>query len=115
MGDVQIGHRPVVFASEVEGAVTVRMGRCDMLEMGGLKVAESWRIIDGFSGVGLSLADFAECLLGRPEVVGGGSSRPSFARRESWRAKSELCHHSRNLSAKIEVGSRIFRLERRRG
>lgn len=52
---------------------------------------------------------------GRPEIRGGGSSRPSAALRESWRAKSEACHHSRNFSAKIEVGRRTLRLERRRG
>lgn len=47
--------------------------------------------------------------------MGGGRSRPSAALRESWRAKSDACHHSRNLSAKMEVGRRILRLERRRG
>lgn len=52
---------------------------------------------------------------GKPETVGGGSSRPSAAFRESWRAKSLACHHSRNLSAKIDVGSRIFRLDRSLG
>lgn len=52
---------------------------------------------------------------GRPETRGGGSSRPSTALRESWRAKSEACHHSKNFSAKIEVGSRTLRLERMRG
>ena len=48
-------------------------------------------------------------------MMGGGRSRPSAALRESCRAKSEACHHSRNLSAKMEVGRRILRLERRRG
>lgn len=51
----------------------------------------------------------------RPEIRGGGSSRPSAALRESWRAKSEACHHSRNFSAKMEVGRSTLRLERRRG
>ena len=53
--------------------------------------------------------------VGRPEMVGGGRLRPSAALRESCRAKSDACHHSRNLSAKIEVGSRIFRLDNKRG
>ena len=52
---------------------------------------------------------------GRPEIMGGGRSRLSAALRESWRAKSEACHHSRNLSAKMEVGRRIFRLDSNRG
>ena len=46
---------------------------------------------------------------GRPEIIGGGRSRPSAAFRDSWRAKSEACHHSRNLSAKILVGSSTLR------
>ena len=54
-------------------------------------------------------------LVGRPEMMGGGRSRPSAALRESWRAKSEACHHSRNLSAKMEAGRRIFRLDSKRG
>ena len=52
---------------------------------------------------------------GKPEMTGGGMSRPSVAFLESCRAKSEACHHSRNLRANIEVGKRILRLERRRG
>jgi len=52
---------------------------------------------------------------GRPDIMGGGSSSPSAALRESCRAKSEACHHSRNFRAKMEVGRRILRLERRRG
>ena len=53
--------------------------------------------------------------LGRPDIIGGGRSNPSAALRVSCRAKSEACHHSRNLRAKMEVGRRILRLERRRG
>ena len=52
---------------------------------------------------------------GRPDMIGGGRSRPSAAFRESCRAKSDACHHSRNLRAKMEVGSRILRLESNRG
>lgn len=60
---------------------------------------------EGFDGAGA----------GRPDMIGGGSSSPSAALRESCRAKSEACHHSRNLSAKMEVGRRILRLDSRRG
>ena len=52
---------------------------------------------------------------GKPEIVGGGSSTPSLAFLLSCRAKSLACHHSRNFSAKILVGSRIFRLPSTRG
>lgn len=58
--------------------------------------------------------DFCFCW-GRPEIMGGGSSRPSIALRESWRAKSEACHHSRNLRANMDVGRRNLRLESKRG
>ena len=54
-------------------------------------------------------------LVGRPEITGGGKSRPSAAFLESWRAKSDACHHSRNLRAKIDVGRSVLRLERSRG
>ena len=53
--------------------------------------------------------------LGKPAVTGGGRSSPSAAFFESWRAKSEACHHSRNLRANMEVGRRILRLDSRRG
>lgn len=66
-----------------------------------------WEVVDG--GKSFLEGD------GRPDMTGGGRSSPSAALRESWRAKSEACHHSRNLSAKMEVGRRILRLERRRG
>lgn len=46
---------------------------------------------------------------------GGGRLRPSAVLRDSCRAKSEACHHSRNLRANIEVGRRILRLESNRG
>ena len=47
--------------------------------------------------------------------MGGGSSRLSAAFLESCRAKSEACHHSRNLRAKIEVGRRMRREDRSLG
>ena len=46
-----------------------------------------------------------------PETTGGGRSRPSTAFLESCLAKSLACHHSKNFSANILVGSRSFRLE----
>lgn len=48
----------------------------------------------------------------RPEMIGGGRSRPSVALRESCLAKSEACHHSRNLSRKIDVGRASFNPEK---
>ena len=53
--------------------------------------------------------------VGSPDIMGGGRSSPSAAFRESCVAKSEACHHSRNLRAKMEVGRRILRLDRMRG
>ena len=47
--------------------------------------------------------------------MGGGRSRPSAAFRESCRAKSDACHHSKNFRAKMDVGRRILRLESKRG
>lgn len=55
------------------------------------------------------------CLTGMPDTIGGGRSSPSAAFRDSCRAKSEACHHSRNLSANMEVGRRSRRLDSRRG
>ena len=107
---------------EAVGGGTVRMGRRDFASMGGLRFAVP--AANDFSG---SLPEEPEvvdvgfpdrdgfCGESRPDTIGGGSSRPSAALRESWRAKSDACHHSRNFRAKMEVGRRIFRLERRRG
>ena len=64
----------------------------------------------GFSDVGNGGG-----LAGSPEITGGGMSRPSAAFLESWRAKSDACHHSRNFKAKIDVGRSTLRLERSRG
>ena len=67
----------------------------------------------GFSGSDVLEASCSATALefsggGSPVITGGGSSRPSFAFRDSWRAKSDACHHSKNLSANIDVGNRIF-------
>lgn len=92
-----------------EGGVgTVRMGRSVLDEIGGL------------TGCGFSEnAVDARCFSSDPisfcfetgssdGSIGGGSSTFSAAFLDSCLAKSEACHHSRNLSAKILVGSRIF-------
>lgn len=42
------------------------------------------------------------------EMIGGGSSNPSVAFLDNCLAKSLACHHSKNLSAKILVGSNSF-------
>lgn len=41
-----------------------------------------------------------------PETTGAGRSSASVALRASCREKSLACHHSKNLSAKIDAGSR---------
>jgi hypothetical protein len=141
MGERQMGQREEVLSSEEEeavGAGTVRMGRWVVVEMGGeVSRAESRRedfsleeegfsavekvllllvllveeeTLEDFGRVLLVLAAFAEGLA--PAMMGGGNSRPSWVFRESWRAKSELCHHSRNFNAKIDVGRRSLRLDR---
>lgn len=46
----------------------------------------------------------------KPDMTGGGSSIPSAAFLDNCLAKSDACHHSKNLSANILVGSSIFRL-----
>ena len=53
--------------------------------------------------------------VGIPDMIGGGRSNPSAAFRDNCLAKSEACHHSRNLRAKIEVGRRRRRLDSKRG
>lgn len=114
----------------------MRMGRRVWLEIGGVGLGfgeGKWAVWGGDRAVGreeesetvlggwdegLEAADGGMRFLesdGRPDMMGGGRSRPSAALRESWRAKSEACHHSRNFSAKMEVGRRILRLARRRG
>ena len=93
------------------------MGRCVILDIGGPAMPES-RLIADFSGWSFSLCSlgFDDARgTGRPEMVGGGSSKPSFDRRDNCRAKSELYHHSKNFRAKIEVGRNIFRLPKTRG
>ena len=117
-----------------EGGGTVRMGRRVVDEVGGFRRGlvelgcwvggglerETVFVVVDFVVVGFEVDADAGGFdrpgeEGRPGMIGGGRSRPSAALRESWREKSEACHHSRNLRAKIEVGRRSLRLERRRG
>lgn len=91
------------------------IGRCEVDEIGGPPNPESRRLFhcsfdcsDAGLAEGFSPAE-------SPDITGGGNSRPSLAFLASWRAKSDACHHSKNFSAKIEVGSRIFRLDKSRG
>ncbi len=114
------------------GGGTVRMGRRDLESMGGLRFGFGDRPSFSFSfslrgcgpEAGKSVDDEVRfpgpsrdcpCTTSRPDTMGGGNSRPSAALRESWRAKSEACHHSRNLRAKMEAGRRILRLDSKRG
>lgn len=58
---------------------------------------------DVFSDVGFEMAGG-----GVYDMMGGGNSNPSVAFRDSCRAKSLACHHSKNFNAKILVGSNNF-------
>lgn len=139
---MQIGQREDVVAV---GAGTVWIGRCVVEDMGGLGLVgleggveaegggdvDVWVCEDGeerdtvlvvvdrcgddAAAFGFSDLGNGGELVGRPEMTGGGMSRPSAAFLESWREKSDACHHSRNFKAKIEVGRSILRLARRRG
>lgn len=132
-----MGHSALVRA---EGGRTVKMGRWEVEEMGGVGLDAGAERGCGGSGaamaaaeegeeretvllgrivgfVGLFFSGFVEgsgCEAGRPVTSGGERSSPSVTLRESWRAKSEAYHHSRNLRAKMEVGRRSLRAGRRR-
>ena len=86
------------------GGIGVEVDNETVLVVGGRALVEGVLVFE--EGAGL-YAFFS----GRPEMIGGGKSRPSAALRDSWRAKSEACHHSRNLSAKILVGNSSLRLD----
>ena len=98
IGDVQMGQR-----EELGGGGTVRIGRRVEAAIGGfcgmVEVDEAFSALDDADGLGLE-----KVVEVRPDVTGGGSSIPSAALRDSCRAKSDACHHSRNLSAKMEAG-----------
>lgn len=91
---------------------TVKIGRRDVEDMGGDAVTKL-----AFSSTvrGAFVSEEGDRRAGSPEMTGGGSSSPSDAFRESCRAKSEACHHSRNFRANIEVGSSILREESKCG
>ena len=107
----QTGHRPE--ASPV-GFGTVNMGRYVVDEIGAGAFFSSVAAFsaDFFSE---SATAFLRVPLIRPEIIGGGSSRPSAAFRDSCLAKSDACHHSRNFSANIDVGSKNRREDRSLG
>jgi len=109
MGWRHIGHNDAVAA---DGGGTVKIGRRVDAEMGGWTVLRG-RGVSAFDRVPrfpsrvFSLRTSAAfCSRPSPEMIGGGNTSPSVAFRDSCRAKSEACHHSRNLSAKMEAGSR---------
>ena len=102
------------------GAGTVRIGRRDDEEIGG-SISEAlsededegrFIVGSGFSGVeSCFLMKRVDVDVGRElGTIGGGNSMFSAAFCESCRAKSEACHHSKNFSAKMLVGSNILRL-----
>lgn len=123
------------------GPGTVRIGRPEIEEMGGGFLTACWvsvgedggeGIVEGCCEVGperetvfvgrsgrrfsfVEVAYEGVFLTGMPDTIGGGRSSPSAAFRDNCLAKSEACHHSRNLSAKIDVGRRRRRLESKRG
>jgi hypothetical protein len=112
MGVVHIAQRP-----ESEGSGTVKIGNSVEEEIGG-SMRFNFSDDDDDGRCFSSGFCFGKVLLmddGRLGSIGGGSSMLSAALRDSWRAKSEAYHHSRNLSAKMLVGSRIFRELSKRG
>ena len=88
------------------------MGRRDTAAMGGLSISglsSGFSSADGtpfFCEEGPNLIVKVES----PEITGGGSSIPSAAFLESCLAKSDACHHSKNFSANMLVGSNILKL-----
>jgi len=117
MADKQIGQ-----FEEAVGGATVKIGRFVVAETGGFIFSFSscsfsssfaWsfsspevaNVTPDFCAVAVDGTGF-----GMPVIVGAGNSNPSAAFLLNCLAKSLACHHSRNLSAKIDVGSKIFRL-----
>ena len=80
-----------------------------MLDIGGwgrLRAETGWACGDGVWARGDG---------GMPDTTGAGRSRASVALRASCREKSLACHHSRNLSAKMDAGRRSFNERRNCG
>ena len=99
----QMGH-----SVEEGGVGTVRMGSKVVEDIGGLMCCcFSEDAVEGrcFSFGSIS---FRIAAGGKDGNIGGGRSMFSAAFLDNCLAKSEACHHSRNLSAKILVGSSIF-------
>jgi len=110
MGSRHIGHR---FEDSGGGSGTVRIGRSEVLEIGGDVLRDSGAFCGEVEDVFLSLPEGSLIFTPKrdnPETIGGGNSKPSEAFLESWRAKSEACHHSRNLRKNMLVGSSTFKL-----
>src|ERR1700710_329551 len=104
--------------SESSGIGTVKMGSREDAAIGGFSIS-----LFSFSS---GESDFGEAffwLAGpnlveseeRPDMTGGGNSIPSAAFLDNCLAKSDACHHSKNLSAKMLVGKRIFKLPKNLG
>ncbi len=103
------------------------MGRREVVEIGGLGGVSSPSpfvrlgsdgvvvMVGTFVFLPAKVVDVDVIGRGRPDIIGGGNSNPSAALRLSCRAKSDACHHSRNFSAKIEVGRTNLRLDSSRG
>lgn len=112
MGVTQMGHNV-----DDGGKGTVRIGRRVVEDIGG-SMRCGWSDRDD---VGRAFSEDSPCFEGcfadggNEGNIGGGRSMFSAAFLDSCRAKSEACHHSRNLSAKILVGRRIFSELNKRG
>jgi hypothetical protein len=90
------------------GVGTVRIGRSVVEDIGGsIRGVLSEDAVERgcFSSESTSFRLVAG---GRDGNIGGGSSIFSAAFLDNCRAKSEACHHSKNLSANMLVGSSIF-------
>lgn len=94
----------------------MKIGRKVVDDIGGLESLDC--VVVGFSGdvedldVLGAFSDLDGGGGGIPETSGAGRSRASVAFRLSCREKSLACHHSRNLSANIDVGRRNRKEER---
>lgn len=100
------------------GEGTVSMGRRVEEDIGGsMRCGLSVRA-DGsyiFSETCFWLESICFAVGGNEGRMGGGRSMFSAAFLDNWRAKSDACHHSRNLRANMLVGKRILRELNSRG
>lgn len=98
----------------------MKIGRRDVLDIGG------WGHLRADLGGDLGEDEVEETGLacgdgvwagggGMPDTTGAGRLRASVALRASCREKSLACHHSRNLSAKMDAGRRSFNERRNCG